>query len=56
MKNAEIPDDFFTHKNSWLAALDRLVALETNDDDKSYWEHERNAMVRAYAELECTDA
>lgn len=51
-----IPDDFFTHKHSWRAALEFArdnSAFKTEDsDDRAYWEHELRAFDRAYAELE----
>jgi len=51
-----IPDDFYSHKYAWLAALqiarDAAEVSPPDIDDKSYWEHEIKAFQRAYAELE----
>ena len=52
----KIPQDFLTHEDAWIAALERLIELEPEStepdvDEKAYWRHELNAMRRAYAEL-----
>lgn len=46
-----MPDNLLTHKDSWLSAMERLIELETNEDDRSYWEHELKAMKEMYNEL-----
>ena len=54
-----MPDNLISHRNSWLQAMERLVALEaeaspaTHDsDDAGYWEHELKAMRAMYADLD----
>ena len=55
MQNKFIPNDFFTHQQSWRKALEIAEAnakVEAPDvDDKTYWQHELAAFDRAYAEL-----
>lgn len=55
--NVTLPPDFYSHKASWIAALERLIELEPEShepdrDDKAFWKHELKAMKRAYEELE----
>lgn len=54
-----MPDNLVSHRNSWLQAMERLVALEaeatpaTHDSDEAgYWEHELKAMRAMYADLD----
>lgn len=54
-----MPDNLVSHRDSWISALTRLVALEaeatpaTHDTDEAgYWEHELNAMRDMYADLD----
>lgn len=53
---APIPQDFHTHKQAWLTALqiarDHAKVSLPDVDDKSYWKHEIHVFQRAYAELE----
>lgn len=52
----KIPDDFYTHEDTWRKALERLIELEPvtgepDEDNKGFWQHELNAFNRAYTEL-----
>ena len=54
-----MPDNLVSHRDSWLQAMERLVALEaeatpaTHDSDEAgYWEHELKAMRAMYADLD----
>lgn len=56
---AVLPDNLVSHRDSWLAAMDRLVELETvasprtcDSDEAGFWSHERNAMRVMYADLD----
>jgi hypothetical protein len=54
---AALPDNLESHRRSWLSALERLAELEPlveqgQVDDKSYWQHELNAMREMYADLD----
>jgi len=40
--------DILTHISPILKALDNCVELATTDDDKSYWQHEREAVERDF--------
>ena len=51
---AQIPDDFWTHKESWRAALVKAQTAEVTESDKLYWQHELRAFDQAYQELENT--
>lgn len=49
-------DDLFTHQASWLAAMDRLIELEpvtgkVDEDERGFWQCERNAMARTFEHL-----
>lgn len=52
------PDNLLSHRNSWLAALERLVELEppstvgSEEDQKGYWAHELQAMKDMYADFD----
>lgn len=50
-KQKALPHDFTTHEHSWIGALERLVELEPDRDERLYWEHELKAMRNAYAVL-----
>lgn len=56
MQNKFIPNDFFTHQQSWRKALviaEANAKVEAPDvDDKAYWQHELAAFDRAYRELQ----
>lgn len=52
-----IPDNFYTHEDTWRKALERLIELEPvtgepDEDNKGFWQHELNAFNRAYTELQ----
>lgn len=52
-----IPDNLLSHRRSWRAAFERLIELEPvslapDRDDRSYWEHEMQALDRMYSDLE----
>lgn len=56
-----LPDNFLSHRDSWLKAFDRLIELEPEStepdmDEKGFWRHERKAMLDMYADLDanCT--
>lgn len=49
--NAALPHDFKTHEHSWIGALERLIELEPDRDERLYWEHELKAMRNAYSVL-----
>lgn len=65
MKNEDTPKlmpcvlsnnhNLLTHKTSWLSALERLVSLENDEDQKLYWQHEYNAMLDMYSSLKLED-
>ena len=51
-----IPDDLYTHENSWRKALERLIELEPvtgepDEDNRGFWEHELRAFNHAYEQL-----
>lgn len=46
-----IPDDFYTHEDTWRKALEHLIALEPNQDNRAFWLDELKAFNRAYEEL-----
>lgn len=48
---AKLPHDFKTHEHSWIGALERLIELEPDRDERLYWEHELKAMRNAYSVL-----
>lgn len=48
----ELPDNLESHRHSWQSALVRLVELEVDDDNRSYWEHELKAMRDMYDDLD----
>ena len=56
MQNKFIPNDFYTHQQSWRKALEIAEAnakVEAPDvDDKAYWQHELAVFDRAYSELQ----
>lgn len=45
------PDNLRTHQNSWRVAMERLIELETDEDKRSFWEHELRAMDAMYQDL-----
>lgn len=45
------PHDFTTHEHSWTGALERLIELEPERDERLYWMHELKAMRNAYSVL-----
>lgn len=52
-----MPDNLTSHRNSWLQALARLIELEPatmapDSDEKAYWQHERQAMLDMYVDLD----
>lgn len=54
-----MPDNLLSHRESWLQAMERLVALEaeatppTHDSDEpGYWERELKAMRDMYADFD----
>lgn len=51
------PDNLLSHRRTWIQALERLVELEPSVpfgevDDKSFWQHELNAMRDMYADID----
>lgn len=51
-----IPDDFYTHEDTWRKALETLIALtpvstEPDMDERGFWERELRAFNNAYEEL-----
>ncbi|RUF51811.1 hypothetical protein IPC1130_31450 [Pseudomonas aeruginosa] len=53
----QLPDNLLSHRNAWLAALERLVELEPESyqpdrDEKGFWKHELQAMRDMYANLD----
>lgn len=46
-----LPDNLETHRHSWQEARTLLIELETNEDNKLYWEHELKAMQDMYNDL-----
>lgn len=56
------PDYLRSHRNSWIAALERLVELEPRrasadvEDTRAYWQHELRALTAMYADLDACDA
>lgn len=48
---AKLPHDFKTHEHSWIGALERLIEIEPDRDERIYWEHELKAMRNAYSVL-----
>jgi len=55
-----VPDNLDSHRDTWLQAFDRLIELEPMVSDpqaerygeREYWEHERQAMLDMYVDLD----
>lgn len=47
-----MPDNLESHRRSWIAALDRLIVLETDADELLFWQHEHSALRDMYADLD----
>lgn len=56
------PDNLRSHRNAWIAALERLVELEPrqvnpeSEDLRGYWQHELRALLTMYADLDAGEA
>lgn len=55
-QSGKLPEDLFTHKDAWRAALEcalvTVVDTDCENDNKSYWEHELKVFDRVFAALE----
>jgi hypothetical protein len=46
------PDNLESHRDAWQSALQRLIELEADADDRLHHEHELKAMRDMYADLD----